>query len=119
MTSDRFAPLLNAPILPVLSLLALLMLGVYALAAARRRRGAAATPWAPIVLRVLAVLGLVLPGWAIIGWYAELTRARELTRSIPIDTAPIAQQFVVNSAALLSVGFLLLVAGIYLARRST
>ena len=117
MTSDRFAPLLNAPILPVLSLLALVMLGVYAFAA-RRRRSGAATPWAPTVLRVLAVLGLVLPGWAIFGWYGELARARELTRSIPIDTAPIAQQFVVNSAALLSVGFLLLVSGIYLARRS-
>ena len=117
MSPDRFAPLLNAPVVPVLSLLALAMLAVYAIAARARRGGSRAT-WAPLVLRVLAVLGLVLPGWAIFGWYEELARARELTRSIPIETAPIAQQFVVNSLALLSFGFLLLVSGIYLARRS-
>lgn len=118
MTSDRFTPLLHAPALRVLALLALAILAVYAYAALARRRGWAAA-WAPIVLRVLAVLGVVLPGWAILDWYGDLSRARELTRAIPIDTGPIAERFVINAAALLSLGFLLLVAGIYLARRSS
>lgn len=115
--SGNLAPLLNAPVLWVLAVVALAILVVHA-AAARLARGGASPPWAPLVLRILAVLGLVIPGWAIFGWYRDLRRAREITRSIPIDTAQIAERFVVNSVALLSLGFFILVAGIYLARRS-
>ncbi len=113
MTSGTFEPLLGAPVLWVVALVALLIAAVYL--AARARRPAA---WAALVLRLLAVIGIVLPGWAIAGWYRDLQRARELTRSIPVDTAPIAERFVLNSVALLSFGFLVLVAGIYLARRA-
>jgi hypothetical protein len=116
VTAERFAPLLDAPVLRWMALLALAIVLVYVVATAVTRRGA--TPrWSPLVLRVLAVLGLVVPGWAIFGWYRDLARARELTRSIPVEIGPIADRFVINSAALLSLGFLLLVIGIYLARR--
>jgi len=86
--------------------------------ARRARHGGSVAPWAPLALRILAVIGLVLPGWAIFDWYRDLQRAREITRSIPIDTASIAERFAVNAAALLSLGFFILVAGIYLARRA-
>ena len=109
--TGTFEPLMGAPVLWVVALDALAIFGLY-LAVRGRTPGA----WAPVVLRVLAVLGLVLPGWAIAGWYRELARAREVTRSIPVDTGPIAERFLLNSVALLSFGFLVLVAGIYLAR---
>lgn len=117
MTSDRFAPLLDAPVLRVMALLALTIVVVYVVATALARRGAVPA-WPALVLRVLAVLGLVLPGWAIFDWYRYLQRARELTRPLPVETGPIAERFVINSAALLSLGFLILVGGIYLARRA-
>lgn len=115
--SGNLAPLLNAPVLWILAIVALAILVVHA-AAMRLARDGLQPRWAPLVLRILAVLGIVIPGWAIFGWYRDLQRARELTRSIAIDTAPIAERFVVNSVALLSLGFFILVAGIYLARRS-
>ena len=117
MTSDRFAPLLDAPILWVMALLGLAIVLVYLAASVLARRGVVLT-WPALVLRLLAVLGIVLPGWAIFGWYRDLGRARELTRPFPVETGPIAERFVINSAALLSLGFLLLVGGIYLARRA-
>jgi len=110
-SSGTFEPLLGASVLWVVALDALVILAVYLAV-----RGRTAGAWAPVVLRLLAILGLVLPGWAIIGWYRDLQQAREITRSIAVDTAPIAERFVVNSAALLSFGFLVLIAGIYLAR---
>lgn len=106
-----FEPLLGAPVLWIVGLDALAIGAVYLAV-----RGRPAGAWAPVVLRVLAVLGLVLPGWAIAGWYRDLERARELTRGIAVDTAPIAERFLLNSAALFALGFLLLVTGIYLAR---
>ena len=117
MTSDRFGPLLDAPVLRVMALLALTIVVVYVVATALSQRGAVPA-WPALVLRVLAVLGLVLPGWAIFDWYRDLQRARELTRPLPVETGPIAERFVINSAALLSLGFLILVGGIYLARRA-
>lgn len=99
-----------------MAVLALAMVVVYGWTALARGGGGTAV-WAPIALRVLAVLGFILPGWAILEWYGDLSRARELTHTIQIDTGPIAERFVVNAAALLSLGFLLLVAGIFLARR--
>lgn len=70
-----------------------------------------------IVLRVLAVLGLVVPGWTVFGWYRDLAEAREWASDLPIRTEPILREFVLQGVALLSLGFLVLVAGIYLARR--
>jgi hypothetical protein len=116
LTSDRFAPFFHAPVLRIMAGLGLAIVILFAVATLARRRGTA-TSWAPTLLRVLAVLGLVLPVWAIIGWYHDLSRARELTRGMPISTQVIAERFVINAAALTSVGFLLLVTGIYLARR--
>ena len=117
MTSDSFAPLLDAPILRVMALLALTIVLVYAVAMALARHGVVLT-WPALVLRLLAILGIVLPGWAISVWYRDLGRARELTRPFPVETGPIAERFVINSAALISLGFLILVGGIYLARRA-
>lgn len=70
-----------------------------------------------VVLRVLAVLGLVIPGWIVFGWYRDLSAAREWARDLPIRTEPILREFVWNSVALISLGFVVLVGGIYLARR--
>lgn len=117
--AGNFEPLLGAPVLWVLGGIALAILAVYSIAARRVRHGGSAQPWAPLALRILAVMALVLPGWAIFDWYRDLQRAREITRAIPIDTAPVAERFVVNGVALLSLGFLILVAGIYLARRAS
>jgi hypothetical protein len=113
-----FAPLLGAPVLWLLALVALAILGVHGAAVRAARRGDRVPLWMPTALRILAVLGLVLPGWAIFRWYVDLRQAQELTRSLPIDTAQIGERFVANSVALLSLGFLILVTGIYLARRS-
>ncbi|MFN2383463.1 MAG: hypothetical protein ABR559_04270 [Gemmatimonadota bacterium] len=108
----RLSPLFDAPALWMLGGLALLILAVYNLG----RDGRAG--WAPVVLRVLAVLGLIIPGWTIRLWYQELARAREWSQQLPIETQPIADRFLVNSTALLTLGFFILVGGIYLARRA-
>lgn len=112
----RLSPLFDAPAIWMLGGLALLILAVYQLDRHLGREGRAG--WAPVVLRVLAALGLIIPGWTIRSWYQELTRAREWSQRLPIETQPIADQYFVNSAALLTLGFFVLVGGIYLARRA-
>ena len=75
--------------------------------------------WAPTVVRLLAVAGLVLPGWTILTWYADLSRAREWADrlNVPASADSISREFLVNSAVLLTLGFALLVVGIYVAHR--
>lgn len=105
------APLFDAPALWVMGAIALAMLAVYA---AGRRFGGS---WAPLVLRVLAVAGIAVPGSTALRWYQDLARAREWSRDLPVVAEPIAERFMVNAAALLALGFFLLIGGIYLARR--
>lgn len=104
-------PLLNSGALPLLVTILLAMAVVYA--AGRR----AASSWPAILLRVLAVAGFVVPGWTVYRWYEGLTRARDALPGLPIAPEPVVQGFIASSAALMAVGFTLLVAGIYLARR--
>ena len=104
-------PLLNSGALPLLVTILLAMAVVYA--AGRR----AASSWPALLLRVLAVVGFVVPGWTVFRWYEGLTRARDALPGLPIDPEPVMQRFMASSAALMAVGFTLLVAGIYLARR--
>lgn len=81
--------------------------------AARRAPG----PWGGLTLRLLAVLGILVPVWTVLAWYGELARAREWARDLPIRTGPVLERFLLNSVALFTFGFMVLVCGIYLARR--
>lgn len=96
----------------LLALDALAILAVWLVARVGR-----AGRWGGIVLRILAVLGLVIPGFTIFGWYRDLAEAREWARDLAIHTEPVIERFGVNSVSLMTLGFLVLVAGIYLARR--
>lgn len=113
MTDDTAALnlLFQTAVTWVLGGLALTMLFTYW--AGRRWR----LPRAPLVLRILAVLGLVLPGWRILAWYRQLRRVREWADDLPLTRDVVAETFLTNSVALLTLGFLVMVAGIYLARR--
>lgn len=91
--------------------IALAMMAVYALGRGRP------CAWPATLLRVLAVAGIVVPGMTIIGWYEQLRRTSELTAALPIRTAPVLDMVIVNSAILLSAGFVLLIGGVYLARQ--
>lgn len=99
---------------PALSLIGLIALAILAIWALARRRGLG---WAPTAVRILASAGLVVPGWTILTWYGELSRAREWADRLnaPASTEPIAREFLVNSAAILTLGFALLVVGISVA----
>lgn len=91
--------------------LALAMLVVYAYGRSRP------SPLPPLLMRILAAAGIVVPGMTIVDWLRQLQRAREWARDLPIRGEPIAELLLVRSAALLSAGFLILVGGVYLARR--
>ncbi len=108
-----FDPLFAAPALWFLGVDALAILAVYAVAS----RHPGSVSWAPLALRILASLGLIVPVWAVLGWYRELDSAREWARNLPVHTGPVLETFALNSVALVSLGFLVLVSGIYLARR--
>lgn len=106
-------PLFSAPALWFLGIDALAILALYAVASRARRP----TRREALALRILAVLGLVVPVWTVLGWYRELDRAREWARDLPVHTEPILERFLTQSVALVTLGFLLLIAGIHLARR--
>lgn len=101
------------------------MLGVFAVAilavygVARRRH----TSWAPVTVRILAAGGLVLPAWTILVWYRELSRALEWADRLnvrlhaPTATESTTHAFLASSMALLTLGFILMVGGIFLAHR--
>lgn len=112
MPAPELDPVFRAPALWFLGLDALAILAVYV--AAREGRG---PRWGAIVLRVFAALGLLVPGWTVLGWYGELSAAREWARDVPLRTEPIVGQFVTASVTLVSLGFLVLIGGIFLARR--
>ena len=66
---------------------------------------------------VLAVAALVIPAWTLVSWYRDLARAREVATRMAIQAEPIVDRAVVNGAALLCLGFLVMIGGIWLARR--
>lgn len=105
------APLIHATAFWALAAVAAAMLVVYALGTRARLPGAA------LALRVLAVAGLVIPAWTLVAWYQELSQAREVATRMAIRAEPIVERVVVNGAALLCLGFFVLVGGIWLARR--
>lgn len=74
-------------------------------------------PGAPMALRVLAVAALVIPAWTLLAWYRDLSAAREAASRVAIQAEPIVERAVVNGAALLCLGFFVMVGGIWLARR--
>ena len=104
-------PLLEATAPATMGAIALAMMAVYVLGRGR------SSVWPATLLRVLAVAGIVVPGMTIIGWYEQLRRTSELTEALPVRTAPVIDMVIVNSAVLLSAGFLLLIGGVYLARQ--
>jgi ABC-type glycerol-3-phosphate transport system permease component len=104
-------PLLEATAPATMGAIAIAMMAVYALGRGR------SSVWPATLLRVLAVAGIVVPGMTIIGWYEQLRRTSELTEALPVRTAPVIDMVIVNSAVLLSAGFLLLIGGVYLARQ--
>ncbi len=104
-------PLIEATAPAMMGGIALAMMAVYALGRGR------SSVWPATLLRVLAVAGIVVPGMTIIGWYEQLRRTNQLTEALPVHTAPIVDMVIVNSAILLSAGFLLLIGGVYLARQ--
>lgn len=108
---ERLDPLTNSPAWAIMGLLALAILAVYALGRGRESIGPAT------LLRIFAVAGIIVPGMTILGWYRQILRAREWARELPIRPDSIVERFMTSSAALLSAGFLILVGGIYLARR--
>ncbi len=104
-------PLLEATAAAAMGTIALAMMVVYVLGRGR------ASVWPATVLRVLAVAGIVVPGMTIIGWYEQLRRTSELAEGLGVRAAPVVDMVIVNSAILLSAGFLLLIGGVYLARQ--
>mgnify|MGYP003289192723 CR=1 FL=1 len=107
----EFAPLLHSTAFLALAGVAAAILVVYAIAAKRRLAGAG------LVLRVLSIAALVIPAWALFDWSQDLARAREIAARMSIRGEPIVERAAVNGAALLCLGFLVMVGGIWLARR--
>lgn len=107
----QFAPLLHSSAFWALAGIAAAILLVYAVASRRRLAGAG------LVLRVLSIAALVIPAWALFGWYRDLSRAREVAARMAIEAEPIVERAAVNGAALLCLGFFVMVGGIWLARR--
>lgn len=109
---DSLRPLLEAPAVWLLALVALAILVVWLVA-----RAGHADRWGAIVLRVLAVTGLIVPGFTVFDWYRDLAEARDWARELPLHAEPVIERFAINSVTLMTLGFLILIAGIYLARR--
>lgn len=106
------APFLHSSAFWGLAVVAAGILIVYAIGSRRRLPGAA------VALRVLSIAGLVIPAWTLVAWYRDLSRAREVATRMAIQTEPIMERAVVNGVALLCLGFLVMVSGIWLARRT-
>ena len=107
----QFAPLLHSSAFLALAGIAVAILAVYAVAARRRIAGAG------LVLRILSIAALVIPAWALYEWYQDLARARDVAARMAIQAEPILERAAVNGAALVCLGFLVMVCGIWLARR--
>lgn len=109
--TDRLAPLVHSSALVGLAAVAAALLAVYALGSRGR------LPGASVALRLLSVAGLVIPAWTLVAWYRNLARAREVASRMAIQADPIVERVVLNGAALLCLGFFVLIGGIWLARR--
>ena len=107
----RFAPLLHSSAFWALTGVAVAILAVYAVATRRRLAGAGH------VLRVLSIAALVIPAWTLFDWYQDLSRARDIATRMSIEAEPIMERAAVNGVALVCLGFLVMVSGIWLARR--
>jgi hypothetical protein len=107
----EFAPLPHSSAFLALAGDAAAILVVYAIAVRRRPAGAA------LVLRVRSIAALVIPAWTLLAWYRDLSRAREVAARMAIQAEPIVERAAVNGAALVCLGFLVMVGGIWLARR--
>ncbi len=107
----QFAPLLHSTAFLALAGVAAVILVVYAIGAKRRLAGAG------LVLRVLSIAALVIPAWALYRWYQDLSKAREVAARMSIQAEPIVERAAINGAALVCLGFLVMVGGIWLARR--
>jgi hypothetical protein len=107
----QLAPLLHSIAFVILATVAGAILVVYAIA--RRRR----FPGAGLVLRLLSIAALVIPAWTLFDWYQDLSRARDVAARMAIQAEPIVERAAVNGAALVCLGFLVMVCGIWLARR--
>lgn len=105
------APMVHSSAFLALAAVAAAILAVYAIGSRGRLPGAAT------LLRVLAVAGLVIPAWTLVAWYEDLSRARDVATRMAIQAEPIVERVILNGAALLCLGFLVLVGGIWLARR--
>jgi hypothetical protein len=106
-----FAPLLHGSAFWALAGVAATILVVYTIGSRAHVRGA------PIALRLLAVAALVIPAWTLVTWYRDLSRAGEIATRMAIQVEPIVERAIINGAALLCLGFLVMVGGIWLARR--
>ncbi|HEY7471775.1 MAG TPA: hypothetical protein VIE68_05440 [Gemmatimonadota bacterium] len=106
-----FAPLTHSSAFWGLAAVAAAILVLYAIGSRRRLPGTA------VGLRVLAVAALVIPAWTLVTWYRDLARARELATRMAIQTEPVVERAAVNGVALLCLGFLVMIGGIWLARR--
>jgi hypothetical protein len=107
----ELAPLLHSSALWALAGTAAAILVVYAIASRRRVKGAG------LALRILAIAALVIPARTLYVWYRDLSRAQEVAARMAIEAEPIVERAAVNGAALLCLGFLVMVGGIWLARR--
>ena len=107
----EFAPLLHSTAFWSLAGVAAAILVVYAVGANWRLAGAGH------LLRILSIAALVIPAWALFDWYQDLSRARDVAARMSIRAEPILERAAVNGAALLCLGFLVMIGGIWLARR--
>jgi len=108
----RFTPFLHSTAFWGLAVVAAGILIVYAVGSRRRLPGAA------VALRLLSVAGLVIPAWTLLTWYRDLSKAREAATRMAIQAEPIVERVAVNGMALVCLGFLVMVGGIWLARRT-
>jgi hypothetical protein len=105
------APLAHSSAFWGLAVVAAAILILYAIGSRRRIPGAA------VALRVLSVAALVLPAWTLVAWYRDLSLAREAATQMAIRAEPVMERVAVNGVALLCLGFLVMIGGIWLARR--
>jgi hypothetical protein len=105
------APLAHSSAFWGLAAVAAAILILYAIGSRRR------IPGAGVALRVLSVAALVLPAWTLVAWYRDLSMAREAATRMAIRAEPVMERVAVNGVALLCLGFLVMICGIWLARR--
>jgi hypothetical protein len=106
------APLAHSSAFWALAAVAAAILVLYAIASRRRVPGAA------VALRLLSVAALVIPAWTLVAWYRDLSVAREAATRMAIRAELVMERVAVNGVALICLGFLVMIGGIWLARRT-